>query len=266
MGSSSPVAIHEGEIPISEHVVRQLLRSQFPDLADEPIRRVESSGTVNSIFRIGVELAARFPLLHRHPGAERETLEVEARASSEFSRCSPFRAPQPVAIGEPGAGHPLPWSLQTWLPGDVAEDGAAADSSPFALDLVVLIRALRTADTAGRTFERGWRGGDLRRHDPWVQTCLKKSRHLLDVPRLAALWDRRDQPTDVHDGASHPGSHPRRHPHPVTTSRSTSRAGPRTTKPLATGPGASVRWSGRRDFETATLTLARCRSVFIPGV
>lgn len=183
------MAIHEDEIPISEHVVRQLLRSQFPGLADEPIRKVESSGTVNSIFRIGVELAARFPLRRRHPGAERETLEVEARASSEFSQCSPFRGPEPVAIGEPGAGYPLPWSLQTWLPGDVAEDGAAADSPLFALDLVVLVRALRAAETAGRTFDRGGRGGDLRDHDPWVQTCLKKSQHLLDVPRLAALWD-----------------------------------------------------------------------------
>lgn len=180
--------MHDDEIPVPDGVVRRLLSSQFPELADETIQRVESSGTVNAIFRVGNDLAARFPLRRRNPGAEREALEIEARASAEFSRCSPFPGPQPVAIGEPGAGYPLPWSLQTWLPGVVAEDGAAADSTPFALDLVALVTALRAVETGGRTFQRGWRGGDLRDHDAWVQTCLQKSRHLLDVPRLSALW------------------------------------------------------------------------------
>jgi len=30
--------------------------------------------------------------------------------------------PEPVALGEPGAGYPLPWSVPTWLPGTVATD------------------------------------------------------------------------------------------------------------------------------------------------
>lgn len=181
--------MHEDEILIADGAVRQLLRSQFPELADEPIRKVEASGTVNAIFRVGEDLAARFPLRGRKPGVQRESLEAEARATVEFSTSSPFPAPQPVAIGEPGAGYPLSWSLQTWLSGRVAEDGAAADSTAFALDLVALVSALRTTDTAGRTFERGWRGGDLRDHDAWVQRCLEKSRDLLDVPLLSALWD-----------------------------------------------------------------------------
>ena len=63
-----------------------------------------------------------------------------------------------------------------------------SDSTSFAHDLATLIAALRRVDTRGRRFERGWRGGDLRTHDEWVQQCLQKSGHLLDVPRLAALW------------------------------------------------------------------------------
>ena len=110
------------------------------------------------------------------------------RAPSSCDR-PPFPGPRPVAIGNPGAGYPLPWSVQTWLPGAVAEDGAAAGSTPFALDLAALITALRETDTAGRTFERGWRGGDLRAHDSWVRTCLERSRSLLDVPRLSTLWE-----------------------------------------------------------------------------
>ena len=100
----------------------------------------------------------------------------------------PFPGPTPVAIGEPGEGYPLPWSIQSWLSGTVAEEGADAGGTALALDLAALIAALRRVGTAGRSFERGWRGGDLRSHDAWVQTCLQKSRELLDVPRLATLW------------------------------------------------------------------------------
>ena len=183
------MAMHDDEIQVSEPVVRSLLKNQFPELGGEPILKVESSGTVNAIFRIGEDLAARFPLRRRNPGVEWEALEVEASASAEFSRCSPFPGPQPVAIGEPGESYPLPWVIQTWLPGTVAEDGSGAASTRLALDIVELITALRSVDTIGRSFGRSGRGGDLRDHDAWVQECLKKSRSLLDVPRLSARWD-----------------------------------------------------------------------------
>ena len=78
--------------------------------------------------------------------------------------------PLPVAIGDPGPGYPLPWSVQTWLPGTVASETDSSESVPFARDLAHLIDTLRKVDTGGRRFERGWRGGDLHDHDKWVQT------------------------------------------------------------------------------------------------
>src|SRR5579863_9310998 len=127
--------MHDDEIPISEQTVRRLVTTQFPQWTDRQICRVQSSGTVNAIFRIGHDLAARFPLRRRNAGVERETLEIEAKASIEFAHHSPFPCPTPVAIGEPGKGYPLPWSVQTWLSGTVAEDGTAANSTSFAHDL-----------------------------------------------------------------------------------------------------------------------------------
>jgi len=180
--------MHDDEVHLSDQDARRLVATQFPKWADLPIHRIRSSGTENAIFRIGDDLAARFPLRPRDPESVRQTLEIEAKASAEFSRHSPVPGPTPVAIGEPGGGYPLPWSVQSWLRGTVAEEGAAAGSNSFARNLATLIAALRRVDTAGRSFERGWRGGDLRNHDGWVQECLQKSTELLDVPRLAALW------------------------------------------------------------------------------
>ena len=180
--------MHDDEIDISAATVRRLVAAQFPSWADMPIGRIASSGTVNAIFRLGDALAARFPLRRGDPGSVRMTLEMEAAASVEFARASPFPAPAPVRIGEPGEGYPLPWSVQTWLPGTVAEDGAAAGGGGLASDLATLVAALRAVDTEGRTFERGWRGGDLHAHDAWVQLSLRKSTGLLDVDRLAPMW------------------------------------------------------------------------------
>jgi hypothetical protein len=41
--------------------------------------------------------------------------------------------------GEPGAGYPLPWSVQTWLPGTVATDEDPGESAAFAHDLAEFI-------------------------------------------------------------------------------------------------------------------------------
>lgn len=196
--------MHDDEIDISEASVRELIASQYPGWSAKPIRRIRSSGTVNAIFRIGDELAARFPLRTADPAATRQILEEEARASEEFARHSPFPSPVPVAIGDPGAAYPLPWSVQTWLPGAVASDDDQSGSAGFATDLARLVAALRSAGTGGRRFGGSGRGGDLREHDKWVDSCLHRSEHLLDVPRLTALWRRlRELPRTTGDVMTH---------------------------------------------------------------
>jgi aminoglycoside phosphotransferase (APT) family kinase protein len=51
--------MHTDELEVTAVLVRQLLREQFPDLSDLLLRRIEPEGTVNSIFRLGDELAVR---------------------------------------------------------------------------------------------------------------------------------------------------------------------------------------------------------------
>lgn len=196
--------MHDGEIVLSVDDARALVAAQLPRCAHEPVRRVRSSGTVNAIFRIGNRLAARFPLLGTDPEATQRLLEAEARASAELAAAAPVPAPEPVALGRPGPGYPLPWSVQTWLPGtDASEDDPRASES-FARDLARLVTELRAADTRGRTFTGDNRGGDLHHHDEWVETCLRRSGELLDVPRLASLWSRlRDLPRTDPDVMTH---------------------------------------------------------------
>jgi aminoglycoside phosphotransferase (APT) family kinase protein len=180
--------MHADQLAISVPTVRVLVDEQFPAWRGLRITALRAPGTVNAIFRIGDQLAARFPLQPGPAGAVRSGLEREAAAARELAGHTRFRTPEPVALGEPGAGYPLPWSVQTWLPGVSATDDDPGESTGFARDLAEFIAGVRAIDTRGRMFSGSGRGGDLRAHDAWMETCFTRSQSLLDVPRLRRMW------------------------------------------------------------------------------
>jgi len=101
-----------------------------------------------------------------------------------------FATPRPVALGEPGAGYPMPWAVQTWLDGTTASRTDPSGSVAFARDLAEFIRDVRAIDTGGRTFSGTGRGGQLPARDAWMHLCLERSQGLLDVARVRELWQR----------------------------------------------------------------------------
>lgn len=180
--------MHPDQLAVALSTVRRLVDEQFPHWQPLPIREVSTAGTVNAVFRVGDELAAHFPLRAQQPDRLRDDLRAEAAAMQEFADVAPVPAPRPVAIGDPGADYPLPWSVQAWLPGRDAMVDDPSASTAFAQDLATLIATLRTADTRGRTFRGTGRGGQLPNHDEWMEECLRQSVGLLDVARLRAMW------------------------------------------------------------------------------
>lgn len=196
--------VHADQLTVTPETVRTLVAEQFPRWRDLPVTRVRAHGTVNAVFRVGDRYSARFPLRPGEAGSIRRWLESEAEAARELAGRTRFPTPEPVALGEPGAGYPLPWAVQTWLPGVVATDEDPGGSAAFAHDLAALITDLRAIDTRGRTFAGTGRGGDLRSHDAWMETCFRESESLLDVPRLRRMWEGlRDLPREAPDVMAH---------------------------------------------------------------
>lgn len=187
-GEAVDVAMHADQLTVAVGTVRALVDEQFSDWRPLPIHRIESEGTVNAIFRIGDRLAARFPLQRRDADATRRSLRSEADAARELLGRTRFRVPEPVALGEPGLDYPLPWAVQTWLPGNTATQQDPGNSAGFAHDLAEFIDNVRALDSRDRTFSGHGRGGDLRSHDEWMETCFANSETLLDVPGLRRLW------------------------------------------------------------------------------
>jgi aminoglycoside phosphotransferase (APT) family kinase protein len=188
VGYPRRVRMHDNQLDVSAATARTLIDRQFPQWRALPVRPVAGTGTVNAIFRIGDRYAARFPLEAGDAVAVRRTLEAEAKAAAELAGRTRFATPEPVALGEPGAGYPLPWSVQTWLPGAVATDVDPGESASFARDLAEFIAGVRLIPAGGRTFSGRGRGGDLRDHDAWLETCFLRSAGLLDTGRLRRLW------------------------------------------------------------------------------
>jgi aminoglycoside phosphotransferase (APT) family kinase protein len=100
----------------------------------------------------------------------RDQLESEARAARELLGRTRFPTPEPVALGAPGPDYPMPWSVQTWVPGTVATEADPASSVALAHDLADFIRDVRAIPIRGRTFRGSGRGGSLPDHDAWVET------------------------------------------------------------------------------------------------
>jgi len=184
------MAMHVDQMNVTTETVATLIQEQFPQWSGKEIRLLQSTGTVNTVFRIGNDLSARFPLRLTDAAEVLAVLKQEARASTELAQVSRFPTPEPVALGEPGAGYPMPWSVQTWLPGTAATDADPSGSDAFAQDLATFIAALRKAETRGRLFSGEGRGGVLTHHDAWMEKCFEESEALLDVPRLRQVWSR----------------------------------------------------------------------------
>lgn len=196
--------MHDDEVAVDEQTVRTLLADQFPQWSALPLRPVPSDGTVNRLLRLGDDLVVRLPLQSGDPGAKRAWLEAEAQAARWLLGRLPVATPEPVALGEPSAGYPLPWAVYRWLSGTVATAADVGGSVELARDLAGVVRVLWETDTAGRVFDGSGRGGDLTDHDDYVARGLELSRGLVDTEALGHLWsDLRTTPRTEADAWTH---------------------------------------------------------------
>jgi aminoglycoside phosphotransferase (APT) family kinase protein len=180
--------MHPNQLIVTVETVGELVDQQFPEWTTLPIERISSEGTVNAIFRIGDHIAARFALQPGEVATTRQRLQSEADAARLLLGRTRFSIPEPIAVGEPGLGYPLPWSVQTWLHGFTATQQDPGNSPGFAHDLAEFINNVRAIETGGRQFAGQGRGGDLRSHDDWMELCFRNSEGLLDVARLRRVW------------------------------------------------------------------------------
>lgn len=179
-----PARMHEEEVEVDEVLVRRLLASQMPDLADRPLTLVEPWGTDNAIWRVGGDLVVRLPRIHWAAGQ----VELEATWLPRLAPHLPVVVPEPLRIGEPGEGYPYPWALHRWLPGEGATPERMADPVRFALDLAEVILALQAVPTDGAPPARN-RARPLHDYDAATRRAIDAASSLIDATAALAVWE-----------------------------------------------------------------------------
>lgn len=130
------------EGPNSELVTR-LLSAQAPHLAAQTVVLSANSGSSNWVFRLGAEYAVRLPRSESYVDDLRKEATWLPRLGPEL----PIPVPQIVVEGEPTALFERPWTVVTWVPGELPGDQDGPEQARLASTLGRFVQRLHGLDT-----------------------------------------------------------------------------------------------------------------------
>lgn len=173
--------LHHDEVLIDAGLVHQLLRSQYPEFVDRPLRPVEEQGTDNVVFRLGLDLSVRLP--RKKEAVPRLLKEIEwlPRLRPHL----PLSVPIPVATGEPSEDYPFPWAIFRWLDGTTPQpqDLRGADTAHALGHFVSVLHSLDTSGGPVATPGTN-RGGPLAAVDQTTRAALGEVLELIEQGRV----------------------------------------------------------------------------------
>jgi aminoglycoside phosphotransferase (APT) family kinase protein len=190
--------LHDDEIPIDTGLVRALVDRAMPRYAGLPVRRLDSSGSTNALFRFGEDLLVRLP---RQPGGS-ATIAKEAKWLPVLGPSLPVGVPEVVGVFEPDCGYPERWSVVRWIDGEhpevvTPETSVDPRRGELAADLAEVVRALGLAEVpseaVGDPDLHWYRGEPLATMDAATRQNLERCRALgdfaFDLDAAERLWD-----------------------------------------------------------------------------
>ena len=167
-------------------LVRELLKTQLPAWANLPVSPVTSTGTDNAIFRLGESLGARLPKVEWASGQPAR----EHRWLPHLAAKLPLEIPESRALGSPGSGYPLQWSVHNWIMGSSAAR-CDLDNADAAERLAGFVAAMRVVNTSGgpASGQENGRGVPLIERDMSVRRALAQLRDEPGIEAVRTAWD-----------------------------------------------------------------------------
>ena len=182
-GDDSIPQMHQDEVLVEDGTVRALLKDQFPNWADMPLRRIPDCGTDNAIYRLGEDLGLRLP---RIQWAQAQ-IDKECRWLSKLAVDLPTAIPVPLVEGRPGHGYPFPWLVYPWLEGTSLDRATVEDWNVIAEGVAEFVLALKQLPTIGGPPPTR-RGTPMAQYDEAVQWGISQLDGVFDADQARYVW------------------------------------------------------------------------------
>lgn len=176
--------MHEKELSLTTEEAAALVYRQFPEYESMPIQSLGSVGTMNTIFRIGDSLCARFPRLEVYS----QDLERDWIILAKLSGTLPLQIPEPIALGEPETGYPCRWAIYRWIEGETCSTATIADELEAAAALAGFVQALHAAEPSPGIPPAG--RPRLAALDDEIIQATRESADLINAERVLQAWER----------------------------------------------------------------------------
>ncbi|MBP3961587.1 aminoglycoside phosphotransferase family protein [Paenibacillus lignilyticus] len=184
--ASKPVKMHNNEVEIDASLVRRLLEEQFPEWAELPLTRIQSSGTDNAIYLLGEDLAVRMPRIDWATGQA----ELEQYWLPKLAPHLPLPIPAPLAIGVPAEGYPWQWAVYRWFKGADAIVGRIDDLGQAAADIAQFVGAMQRIDLGSEVIPpSSSRGMSLAPRDSGVRKAIAELEGIIDQQAALTAWE-----------------------------------------------------------------------------
>jgi aminoglycoside phosphotransferase (APT) family kinase protein len=178
--------LHDDEVDIDAALVTRLVAEQFPHLSDLPVCEVNSTGTVNAIYRLGDDVCARLPRVGRWARGLAKEFEWLPRLAPGLT----LQVPEPVAKGQPTSDYPFGWAIFRWIDGQTYAQDRIDDECQAAADLAQFVAELRCTDVPAindDTLSGGRR--PLAAVDAETRSWVAQAGALIDGPAVIAAWE-----------------------------------------------------------------------------
>jgi aminoglycoside phosphotransferase (APT) family kinase protein len=176
--------MHVDEVEIDAELVRHLVAAQFPRLTELSIRAVQSTGTVNAIYRLGDHLYARLPRVQSWA----KDLDREWHWLPRLAPRLSLQVPVPVAKGHPYSRYPFSWAIYRWIDGHPYADGLVDDEHQAAKDLAQFVGELRRIDPVVGAPPGGRKPlADL---DAVTRAAIESAQGVIDSDAAMTAWQR----------------------------------------------------------------------------
>ena len=176
--------LHKGEFRIDDGMAADLISSQMPEWSELRLRRLDTAGTVNVIYRLGDDKLVRLP---RHAAFSHGPLR-ESRWLPHFTPAVPLQVPEYLALGTPTDEYPSPWSVLDWIEGENATQATLSDLTRASKRLGEFVLAMRAIGTSGAPSDH-YRGKGLGAVDADARRYVAMLPDDIDKCEVLDVWE-----------------------------------------------------------------------------